>query len=251
MSSALAGSSRVGFAVKRGLSSWALTTVAAGLGASGCSHVEPYESRPDKLTPGILLDREDTGASAAGRSAAATRRVHQKGLDLTKKSEGFVGRLYNDAARYCTIGYGHLIKKAPCDGTESGTFQDGITEPEGAELLIGDMEVAEWMVASSVPVPLTDGQFAGLCDFVYNVGGRNFRNSTLLVAVNARQHERVPTQLRRWVNAGGKEWPGLRVRREREIELYFDGQPPPEPRSTVPRVGEDVSPIDVRQGELR
>jgi GH24 family phage-related lysozyme (muramidase) len=221
------------------------------MGASGCSPVEPYESRPDKLTPGIFLDREDAEASAVGRSAAPTRKVHQKGLDLTKKSEGFVGRLYNDAARYCTIGYGHLIKKAPCDGTESGTFQDGITEPEGAELLIGDMEVAEWMVASSVPVPLTDGQFAGLCDFVYNVGGRNFRKSTLLVAVNARQHERVPTQLRRWVIAGGKEWPGLRVRREREIELYFDGQPPPDPRSIVPRVGEDVSPIDVRQGELR
>jgi len=76
------------------------------------------------------------------------------------------------------------------------------------------------------------------------VGSANFRTSTLLTVVNAGQIASVPVQLRRWVYAKGKVWPGLQTRREGEIDLYFEGLPrPPTPPTQL------VSPIDILIGE--
>ena len=112
---------------------------------------------------------------------------------------------------------------------------------------MADMAQAQATVMESVTVPMLDGQFAALCDFVFNVGRSNFRRSTLLTTINAGRHELVEGQFRRWVLAGGKPWPGLVTRREREIELYFDGLP--RPRGEPP-VGDDLSPVDIRVGEV-
>jgi GH24 family phage-related lysozyme (muramidase) len=215
----------------------------AGL-IDGCSpDGQPEFPNEDKLTPGIFLDSEARAVLPAGMEL---RPIYDRGLALTKTSEGFRSHLYNDAARYCTIAYGHLVKRAPCNGTEPREFLTGVTEPRGAELLIGDMEQAQIAVLTSVTIDLTDGQYAALCDFVYNVGAGNFKRSTLLKTVNARRHDQVPFQFRRWVKAGGRELPGLVTRREREIKLYFEGVGVPR---AAPAEGEDLSPIDIRSGE--
>jgi GH24 family phage-related lysozyme (muramidase) len=217
-------------------------TLAAGM-LFGCARLRTVEYPAlDRSAPGIFLDPVERDVARD----VPRRPVSPAGLDLTKASEGFVGRLYHDAAHYCTIAYGHLVKLAPCDGSESEEFRKGVTEPRGAEILTADMERAERAVAATVGVELTDGQHAALCDFVYNVGARNFRTSTLLRVVNARQHEAVPPQLRRWVKAGGVELQGLKARREREIDLYFIGLPRPR---GVPREAPDLTPVDVRVGE--
>src|SRR5260370_11798090 len=57
------------------------------------------------------------------------RPLYQKGIALTKLSEGWVPHLYNDAVRYCTIGYGHLIRKSPFNANEPPEFRYGITKP--------------------------------------------------------------------------------------------------------------------------
>lgn len=57
------------------------------------------------------------------------RQISAEGLRLTKDSEGFVDQLYNDAAGYCTIGYGHLIKRSLCDGSEPQEFCEGYQKP--------------------------------------------------------------------------------------------------------------------------
>ena len=211
---------------------------------AGCEKAET-EKYPtvDRLTPGIFLEPEERAALPAG---VELRKVYGKGLDLTKESEGFVSHLYNDAADYCTIAYGHLIKLASCDGTEPEEFQRGVSEPRGAALLSDDMGRAERSVMTVVDVDLTDGQYAALCDFVYNVGGGNFKRSTLLKVVNAGEFDRVPFQLRRWVKAGGRELPGLKTRREREIELFFEGIGIPR---AAPLEGEELAPVDIQQGE--
>lgn len=206
----------------------------------GCATVVPTEE--EALTPGIFLEPEVRAALPQG---VEPRPVFAKGLATTKLSEGFRSRLYNDAARYCTIAYGHLIRKAPCDGSEPVTFRLGVTEPQGAELLTTDMGGAQIAVMTMVSVALTDGQYAALCDFVYNVGPSNLQKSELLRAVNAKQFDRVPSQLLRWVNAGGRTIEGLKTRRTREIELFFDGLPIPR---EAPPAGEDLSPIDIRTG---
>jgi len=209
-----------------------------------CRHIDTtaYLS-VDKITAGIFLEPEERAVLPPG---VELRGIYDKGLQLTKESEGFRSHLYNDAARYCTIAYGHLVNLAPCDGSEPEHFLDGVTEPEGADLLRDDMEIAERVVLTAVDVELSDGQYAALCDFVYNVGGGNFRRSTLLKVVNRNDFDEVPFQLRRWVKAGGRELAGLKKRREREIELFFENLEIPR---ALPPADVDLSPIDIRQGE--
>lgn len=196
----------------------------------------------DRLTPGILLESKDGVSLPKG---IKPRPIHEKGIRLTKVSEGFMPRLYNDAASYCSIAYGHLVKKAPCDGQEPPEFRRGISEPRGDSLLVQDLRRAQLAVMGMVTTALSDGQYAALCDFTYNVGVGNLQKSTLLKAVNAGEHERVPFQLRRWIKVNGKESAALKTRREREIQLYFESSPIPK----IPPADEDLSVIDIRIGE--
>jgi len=212
---------------------------------AGCEKAPEAEyPTVDRLTPGIFLDTE--AQRAVLPEGVEIRKVYDKGIELTKESEGFVGRLYNDAASYCTIGYGHLIKLAPCDGNEPAEFRAGISVPRGTEILRVDMEKAESGIMTLVDSELTDGQYAALCDFVFNVGAGNFRKSTLRKRVNARDYDRVPFEFRRWVFAGGKKLMGLAKRREKEIALFFEEIGVPR---AIPPADVDLSPIDIRSGE--
>jgi len=211
-------------------------------GAFGCAGPGRRGGAPDRVTAGIFLEPEERALLPKG---VELRKVYEKGLRVTKRSEGLDLSLYDDPAGYCTIGYGHLVKKARCDGSEPPDFLRGLTEPQASGLLADDMGLAERVVMTAVTTELSDAQYAALCDFVFNVGGQGFRKSRLLQAVNDGKIDGVPAQLRRWVYAGGKELPGLKVRREREIELFFDGQPIPK---ALPGE-EELTPIDIRVGE--
>jgi GH24 family phage-related lysozyme (muramidase) len=195
--------------------------------------------------PGVWLEVQTrAGALPDGLE---WRSMGPRGLALTKASESFRGQPYNDPVGFCTVGYGHLIKRVPCDGTEPREFLPEVSEPAATQLLMKDMRIAEFPVLMEVArdVALTQTQFDALCDFVFNVGAQNFRQSQLLVVINDREFHRVPGQLRRWVYAGNKKLPGLVIRREREVELFMEGV-------TITRgapPGEDLSPIDIRTGE--
>ena len=57
------------------------------------------------------------------------RTVSDGGLDLIAKWEGFREHLYNDIADHCTIGYGHLVHKGKCNGSETRPeFKSGLKE---------------------------------------------------------------------------------------------------------------------------
>jgi GH24 family phage-related lysozyme (muramidase) len=216
---------------------WPATLIAVSVLGAACAGPRAA-SHPDRLTPGVFLDEEPLLAPRGG----ALRKVFPNGLALTKRSEGWLPHLYEDAARYCSIGYGHLVKRSPCDGGEPAEFLAGLTEARGAELLAVDLALAESAVSAAVTFRLTDAQYAALCDFAYNVGPGNFRRSTLLKVVNAGKLNDLAAQLRRWVKAGGVEQPGLRARREREIELFYEGR--------APRLlGPALPPVDIRAGE--
>jgi lysozyme len=215
--------------------------LAASLGVAACAGPKAATlDMPERLVPGIFLDEAEPPSISRG---AAVRKVGTEGLYVTKSSEGFVGKLYEDQAHFCTIAYGHLVKKARCDGSEPAEFRAGVTEPRGGEILATDMEKAERAVIAAVRVELNDTQYGALCDFVYNVGAGQFIASTLLKVVNSNDFDGVAPQLRRWVKAGGREWPGLRARREREIDLFYQGLA--RPRAGAP----ELEPIDIRVGE--
>lgn len=207
----------------------------------GCTRDETAETLIEKFAPGILLEDE----RALLPAEETLRTLHPKGLALTKLSEGWVSKLYNDAAGYCTVGYGHLAYRNRCDGRTPKEFLKGISEEEGTKLLIVDMHRAQSALQLAVRKHLdilNDRQYAALCDFIFNVGAVNFRESTLLRLIRAKQFDGVPAQFRRWTLAGGSVFEGLKKRREREIELFFDGQPIPK---AVPRPDEDLSPLDI------
>jgi lysozyme len=94
-----------------------------------------------------------------------------EGLQLIKQQEGFRSRTYLDVAGFPTIGYGHRL-------IHPGSFPDGISEAEAAEILASDVRDAEQAVERLVKVALTQGQFDALVDFCFNLGsGRLASNS--------------------------------------------------------------------------
>src|SRR5438132_1266596 len=70
--------------------------------------------RARHLTAGALVESID----GEGLPRGVVRSVFPRGLELTMVSEGWSSRLYEDVAKYCTIGFGHLVAKRRCDGTE-------------------------------------------------------------------------------------------------------------------------------------
>lgn len=144
------------------------------------------------------------------------------GITLIKEFEGFRANLYNDSAGHCTIGYGTLVHRGNCNGSEPGEYLAGISKDRATELLLQKARQFEDVINDSVKVSLNQNQFDALVSFVYNVGAGAFGRSTLLKKVNANLADRViRAELMRWVRADGKVLPGLVKRRERESELYF------------------------------
>jgi lysozyme len=149
--------------------------------------------------------------------------LSEKGVQFVARFEGWRADLYNDPAGHCTIGYGHLVHMGPCNGSEPEKFKRGITKEQGLKLLKKDAASAAAAVEEKVTVPLNQAQFDALVDFVFNLGAGNFASSTLLKKLNQKQYSEVPSELNRWVFAGGKVLPGLVTRRKAEGTLFSTG----------------------------
>lgn len=155
--------------------------------------------------------------------ASPTRRsISPAGIALIKEFEGFRAKLYNDSAGHCTIGYGTLVHRGSCNGSEPAEYLAGISKERATDLLLQKVRQFEDAINDSVIVTLNQSQFDALVSFVYNIGAGAFRRSTLLRKVNANPAEQgIRAEFLRWVRAGGRVLPGLVSRRERESEVYF------------------------------
>jgi lysozyme len=141
------------------------------------------------------------------------RHITQDGLDLIKRFEGFSETVYICPAGLPTIGYGHVVKPHE-------NFSCGISKTEAEDLLREDVQVAERAVQRLITVPLTDGQFAALVSFTFNLGAGSLQRSTLRRKINREEHEDASIEFLRWVWAGGRKLKGLVRRREAEAALY-------------------------------
>ena len=139
-------------------------------------------------------------------------KLSAEGLQLIKQQEGFRSRTYLDVAGFPTIGYGHRL-------IHPGSFPDGVEEAQATEILAADVRDAGQSVEELVKVPLSQGQFDALVDFVFNLGSGRLASSTLLKILNAGRYADAAEQLLRWDQAGGKECPPLKARREAELAL--------------------------------
>ncbi len=140
--------------------------------------------------------------------------ISDGGIAFIKVKEGFKSRVYRDIVSIPTIGYGHVLKNGE-------TFPDGITEPEAESLLREDIQIAEKCIANSVKVELTQGQYDALCSFVYNLGCKALRGSTLLRKLNDGDDVGAADEFSKWHHAGGKDVFGLMVRREAEKAMFL------------------------------
>lgn len=141
------------------------------------------------------------------------RRISDQGLAAIKQHEGLVLTAYPDPAtggEPWTIGYGHT------GGVRRG---DRITEAQADAFLRSDIARFEAAVNRLAPTT-TQGQFDALVSFAFNLGEKALADSTLLRLHNAGDHAGAKAQFGRWVNAAGKQMPGLVRRRAAEAALY-------------------------------
>lgn len=142
----------------------------------------------------------------------------EKAARFIAKFEGFVDHVYRDAIDVETIGYGE---------TDRGIIEQyrhgGISEPEAFELLVRRVADFAEGVDQLVEVPLNDDQHAALTSFAYNLGLGALAESTLRQKLNVGNYEAVPSELAKWVYAGGRRLEGLVRRREAEADLFSGG----------------------------
>ncbi len=145
------------------------------------------------------------------------RRINAAGLSLVKQWEGLKTTAYQDVAGIWTIGYGHT-SAAGAPVVKPGMV---ISESRAEEILRADLAVFEERVERLVKVPLNDNQHAVLVSFDFNTG--KLHSSTLLKKLNAGDYDAVPSELMKWVNAGGERVKGLVNRRSAEAGLWTKG----------------------------
>ena len=117
-----------------------------------------------------------------------------------------------------TIGYGHLIKPGE-------DFRNGITENVATELLLSDIATAERAVRDNITVPLSQNQFDALTSLAYNIGTRNFVDSTVVKYINNPDlkdttYPTLESAWKTWNKSGGRVMIGLSNRRNQEWNMF-------------------------------
>lgn len=139
-------------------------------------------------------------------------KISNDGLLIIQQSEGLRQKAYLDTGGVPTIGYGHT------KGVKLGMT---CTYEQAVEWLREDVESAEADVKQYVKVPLAQGAFDALVSFVFNVGGPQFADSTLLHLLNQGDYIGASNQLERWIYDNGQRLKGLITRREAERQEFI------------------------------
>jgi lysozyme len=109
------------------------------------------------------------------------------------------------------------------DGKERGIEE--IKEEKELDDLLGGPQLNPYGTLSKdvFEERLNSSSASELKDLAARVGVPKERNSTLLKKLNNGEYDEVPTQIKRWTKANGKELEGLIKRREAEA-LLFEGK---------------------------
>lgn len=151
----------------------------------------------------------------------------QNGLDLIIYYEGIEFTAYPDPGTKndpikkgepWTIGIGTTVYPNGSKVKEG----DVITKEQAINFLKYDVKCFENIINTNVTKYLTQNQFDALVSFVYNIGGTNFKKSTLLKKVNLNPNDpMIAIEFNQWTRANKRVLPGLVKRRKAEADLYF------------------------------
>lgn len=147
--------------------------------------------------------------------------IQKSTLDFISREEGREHRSYKDIAGLDTTGVGHLIKP-----DEKHLIGKILSENEIDALLKKDLQDTLNSVMSNVKVKMTQNMFDAIMSLVFNIGGSNFKNSTVLKYINSSQPaDKIIPAWRSWnkiTKNGKKEMSdSLTKRRDRELNLYL------------------------------
>ena len=136
----------------------------------------------------------------------------KQGLDLTKSFESCRLNAYQDVRGIWTIGFGH-VDPSIVEGTVW-------TQDQADSQLVLDTLSATNTVNRLVTVPLSQPEFDGIVDLVFNIGAGNFSGSTMLKLLNAGDYTNAALEFDRWDKAGGQVVSGLLRRRQAETDEF-------------------------------
>ena len=92
------------------------------------------------------------------------------------------------------------------------------------ELFVADLKDVEDVLSDLVKVELLPHQYDALVSFVFNVGSKKFKTSTLLRLLNEGKFNEAAKQFNRWIYSAGQKSNGLVKRRQLERSLFEGAQ---------------------------
>lgn len=132
--------------------------------------------------------------------------------------EGLSLKSYQDSVKIWTICRGHTGPEVKKGLVYTNAMCD--------TLFRTDIWKAMSTVLTYTKVDMPEGMLVAMTSFTFNVGGTNYRNSTMLKLINAGKFEQACNQLPRWRFAGGLDCAvrdnncyGVYLRRYKEQEL--------------------------------
>lgn len=143
-------------------------------------------------------------------------KISDAGIALIKEFEGRELTAYPDPATGgdpWTIGVGHTGPDVHPGLT--------ITEERAEELLRADLEKFERCVEAAVGEYVMQEEFDACVSLAFNIGCRNFQQSTLVRMIRAGNMVGASNEFLRWDKAAGKVMAGLTRRRKAERELFL------------------------------
>lgn len=155
----------------------------------------------------------------------------QKAIDLIKHYEGVSLKPYLCPANIVTIGVGHVVTDSngtPLTGKDSLLLYSKqvptITQDMADMILKGDLRRFE-AVLDALQLNIPQNKYDALISLIFNIGGGNFKKSTLLKNIkNNADDSTITKSFLMWNKGGGKELSGLTKRRQSEALLYTTGE---------------------------
>lgn len=165
--------------------------------------------------PGTNVKALVSSALLAGAVYLAPHmQMSQRGLDDLKKHEGLSLVPYKDQAGVLTVCYGDTKDVHPHRVYSMKECNTRLKEA---------VEAHTAPIGKYVAVPLTQGQYDALGDFIYQFGEAKFRDSTLLKRLNRWDCWGATEAFMDWVNVNGAPNRGVAVRRIHNVRLFAQG----------------------------
>lgn len=142
-------------------------------------------------------------------------KTSHEGIQTLKYLEGCKLTSYLCPAGVWTRGYGHTKKAKP---------GQTITQEQAVTDLFEDILPIERALTDIFGDELHQHEFDAVVLFVFNIGLRKFRESTMFKLLLDGKNARAADEFPRWINAGGKPLKGLVIRRDIERRMFEEGK---------------------------